>query len=218
MAVDSTSDRGTEEPGAMGAADEANALTVALAEFTALRQEIGARSQAQHGIIALNFTAVGAIGGVILSNKADPLLLLLLPILSPALGMLFFDHASNIDQIGTYIRNEIKPVLVGLAGDSRLFSYEERIDEYEQTGKPRAISVGVPLFIMFSAIPVAALVLAWGYADELWSKAVWGGGCLIVLVSLIHWWLFIRYPHRRQKVAQVAEQLAVAPELGNRRG
>jgi hypothetical protein len=76
---------------------------VRLAEFAALRQEIAQRSSFQHGLMALNLTATGAIMGVVYGRSADRTLLLLLPILSPALGLLWFGTHIAILRIGAYI-------------------------------------------------------------------------------------------------------------------
>lgn len=76
---------------------------IALAEFSALRNEIGSRSTAQHTLINLSITAIGAVVGFALAQKGNLSLLLLLPILSPSLGMLYLDHALNIMNIGNYI-------------------------------------------------------------------------------------------------------------------
>jgi hypothetical protein len=44
---------------------------MALSEFSALRNEIGTRSTAQHTLINLSITAIGAIIGFTLAQKGD---------------------------------------------------------------------------------------------------------------------------------------------------
>lgn len=71
-------------------------LEVALHEFVKLRDEIANRSTAQWTLLGLNATATAATSGFVLANNADRNLLLLLPVLTPALGLLFIDHALNV--------------------------------------------------------------------------------------------------------------------------
>src|SRR5438094_227548 len=113
----------------MAVEDSTPSLSVqtALAEFSVLRDEIANRSSAQHTLIGLNLTAIGGIGGFVLSSHADVRLLLLLPMLSPALGLLFFDHAINIKKIGTYIDKVLRPALVEILGPIRTMRYEEEV-------------------------------------------------------------------------------------------
>ncbi len=121
-------------------------VQTALAEFSALRDEIANRSSAQHTLIGLNLTAIGGIGGFVLSEHADVRLLLLLPILSPALGLLFFDHAINIKKIGTYIGEELRPALVAILGPIGTMRYEEVIAQYEQRKFLRFLPFALPPF------------------------------------------------------------------------
>src|SRR5438876_12287564 len=88
-------------------------LKVALAEFAVLKQEINQRSRAQLVLFILNITAAGAIGSFALARELpsapidDPgrsAVWLILPLLSPVLGMMWLDHHRNIAQIGNYIR------------------------------------------------------------------------------------------------------------------
>ena len=84
-----------------------------LAEFSALRAEIGARSGVQHQLMALNITALAAIGGFVISDKADPLLLLMLPLVSCALGVIWHDirifHAGTPSSAATrLVINELQ--------------------------------------------------------------------------------------------------------------
>jgi hypothetical protein len=187
-------------------ADDARRET-ALAEFSALRQEIGARSGVQHQLMALNITALAAIGGFVISDKASPLLLLMLPIVSPALGILWHDHARNIENIGTYIKDELKPILVETSGgDETLLSYEERIDEYERRRSSRFLPLAVPLFVLFAGFSIVALVFAFfAIVDEeagspqIWT--VWALGVGMVLIYLWLWSSFVRAPYQVPSLA-----------------
>ena len=148
------------------------------AEFQAYRQEISDRSGHQHALLTLNLTVLSVVAGFVLSDHADPRLLLLLPIVSSAMGLLWYDHARNIDSLGDQIRVKLKP----------LGGYEERIAELEAV-EWRRIPMTLSLLILFVATPVAGLVipfdlvhggywLLWGTGAVMsaicaWSFAVW---------------------------------------------
>ena len=71
--------------------------------------------------------------GFVLAQKADPLLLLLLPLLTPSLALLFLDHATNIGNIGEYIDKVLKPLLQEEAREPRLLCYEEWVDAFSDS-------------------------------------------------------------------------------------
>src|SRR5437588_10652474 len=106
--------RPTEDP------DQKQVVQVALVEFTKMRDEITARSTMQWTIVGLNVTGSGVVAGFALADSSSRMLLLLLPLLSPSLGMLWIDHALNILRIGHYIESVIAPVLRNALGETRL--------------------------------------------------------------------------------------------------
>lgn len=190
-------------------AHDAAVRELRLAEFSALRAEIAGRSSIQHQLLALNITALAAIGGFVLSDGASPLLLLMLPIVSCALGVLWHDHARNIENIGTYIKDELQPVLESTVpaprpseSPSEPPSYERRIDEDELRISSRVLPLAVPLVILFGAFPAAALVFALAemlrtdVAPAVW--AVWCAGIGMVLLYLWAWSVFVQAPYVRR--------------------
>ena len=159
-------------------------LDTALAEFSALRSEIASRSSAQTTILNFNLTAIAAIGTIVLSNKVSALALLTLPIICGCFGILFFDHAANIDQIGQYIDEKLKPV-IRAQSKSTLFAYQEWVKKYERRAFPRAFSLGLPLLVMFAGVPIVALIRTASLLNRDWVLALWilGLSVEIVLVS-----------------------------------
>lgn len=148
------------------------------AEFEAYRQEILDRSGHQHTLLTLNLTAVSAAGGLVLSEYGDPRVLLLLPIISSSIGLLWYDHARNIDSLGDYIRN----------GLSVYNGYEKRIAELERT-EYRRVPMTLALFILFVATPIAGLLVPMrSVVGPLW--ALWALG---LVLSIVCSWLFIRW-------------------------
>lgn len=76
----------------------------ALAEYSALRTEIINRSDAERSLVNLNLTASGALAGVAAANPQSAGLMIVLPFLSAALGLLFLDHELRIHRIAGYMR------------------------------------------------------------------------------------------------------------------
>jgi hypothetical protein len=175
------------------------ALNVITAEFNALRGEIKDRSSYAYTLLNINITATTAVAGFVLSGKADPLLLLILPLLSPALGMLFVDHAYNIDNIGEYIKSRLRPLATAAAGDSRLLGYEDFVAEYEQNKLLRILPLGLPLTLLFAGPPFAALLFSWAELKDSWAWALWIAGLLMFVAFIALWSRFLFAPYRRQK-------------------
>lgn len=169
-----------------GPVDRATAVTVALAEFAGLREEITSRSTAQHTLMNLNLTAVGVVGGTVLSEHASPLLLLLLPVVGSALGILFFDHASWIENLGRYIASTIQPIVAAAGGDRRLLSWETGYRR-ETRRTSMMLRSGLPLLVMFVAGPITATVFSVSYLDHPWAWWVWSIGLLLEVVLLLLW-------------------------------
>jgi len=75
-----------------------------LKQFEVLWGEIARRSNAQQTLIGVTATATGTVVGLVVSKKADALLLAALAIVAPVFGLLWVDHAQNIGKIATFIR------------------------------------------------------------------------------------------------------------------
>jgi hypothetical protein len=178
-------------------ADPGVVVQVALAEFSKLRDEISGRSGSAWTLLGLNATVSSAVAGFVLAQKADPLLLLLLPLLNPSLGLLFLDHATNISNIGIYIDSVLKPLLRGAAREARLMGYEEWVDEYESHPFRRLLPFGIPLVLLFNVTPVASLVYSARFVGTGWGWAIWGLGVVVTAVQVAFWAAFLGPPLRR---------------------
>ena len=73
--------------------------TVLLAEFSALRAEMGQRTSFQQALMGVNLTAIGTIAGLVVSSRAPTDLLLVIPVVSSTLGFALArsspEHRSN---------------------------------------------------------------------------------------------------------------------------
>lgn len=181
-------------PAAPGPSDDKDVLAVALAEFGKLRDEIAGRSSTLWTLLGLNASVSSAVAGFVLADRADPLLVLLLPLLTPSLGLLVIDHAANIGQIGEYINRVIKPLVHEVTGESRLLCYEDWVDVWETRRVRRVLAFGLPLVLLFSVVPVFSLVYVVPHLDNGTVWALWVTGFLMTGFQVGLWIAFIVPP------------------------
>ena len=173
-----------DEPQAPGA------VTASLAEYRALRDEINMRVAAQGRLVALNLTALSAIGGLIIVNKADPSLLLIAPYLSVALGFEWMNHMRQMVLIGKYTGTELWPFLSKMSG-AGLPSWEMSWSRSNPTLAIQAFTT-LPPAAAFILPPILALLLSYTAVRRTPLLAVWWadiGVCtgLAVLALLFTW-------------------------------
>ena len=133
-----------------------------IAEFNALRKEIGDRSATQNTLINLNLTAIAGVVSIIAARGADQSLLLILCPISAALGMLWADHGRTIRDLGTYINEELRVSLSDIAS-SPVLQWEVKSREYRE-GRGVLLPYRLPLFLIFAGPPIAAVTIT-GFAD-----------------------------------------------------
>jgi len=180
--------------------DEKDAIDILLAEFNALRAEIGARSAAQATMMQLAVTAFGALAGLTFTQYGDHRLLLLIPIISTILGLIWLDHAANISNIGDFIKNQLMPALQKAAQMETLPDYETVVRKYERTPGAFIRVFGLPPFLIFVLMPVVAMVLAWDIRTRDWLFWTLQIFDVVLLIAFIARWLpFLESP--RQPVA-----------------
>lgn len=186
-----------ERTGAAVPSDTAKSvLDVALAEFKALRDEIGSRATSSHTLININAVASGVAAGLVVNNPGRVELLLVLPILSPVLGLLWLDHAHNIRNIGDYIDTTLRPTIVGVLGEGgeRTLAWEQHVDAYERRALLRFLPLGVPVLVLFAAVPIAALARTGGSLGSGWQWVLWIGGAMLTAGFLVLWARLILQP------------------------
>jgi hypothetical protein len=135
--------------------------TIVLALFNSLRDEIKARSANQAGLVTLNVTAIGALGGVYFGKAENaPEILLLIPMVASVLGILWIDHAINIANQGRFIEKEVMPELMRSIDLPSIPNYEVSIRRLEKRAGLRVFVLGTPILLIFAGIPLAALLYA----------------------------------------------------------
>lgn len=166
---------------------EPNASTVSetlrIAAFTAFREEISRRSNAQLQLITISLVGFSALASVVLGTEHSTVpyeLLLLIPMLSSATGLLWLDHDRRIREIGDYILDE---VFAGARG-----SFEERADQLEGKWTTRVLGFLAPTIAVFAGPSVTALV--WAANQEVLNKAPLLWWIDLVLMLLYAWYFF----------------------------
>jgi hypothetical protein len=103
------------------------ALEALIAEFTSLRNEITSRIGSQLTLILGAGTIVGAIIGIVVSQKGNAALLSIVPLVTGVLGFVHTDNTRFINYAAKYIRDELWPTVAALTG------YAEQLPSWERT-------------------------------------------------------------------------------------
>src|SRR3954451_10566954 len=149
--------------------DRGVAKDLLVAEFNGLRQEQFNRGAAQQVLINLNLTAAVAIGGIALTRLAGTdlpspesrqslLLLLILPLLSFALGIQYYGQDRSIILVGSYIETELLPLARRLAGED-VFGWEIHVRNHERGRAIRFVMIS-DMLLLFPGIGALALAFS----------------------------------------------------------
>ena len=166
-------------------------VPVLLAEYAALRAEIVSRLNAQATTFGVTLTAVGVVGGIVLTGKASRDLLLVIPILAPSLGLFFVDHMRHMALLGLYIRGDLWEALRQELSGRSLPSWEHRWAAYNDMSQHRtpssyllfALVVVVPPGAVFFLSAVICLVITASRAFDTTAHAViWVLGCVLTIL------------------------------------
>lgn len=100
------------------------ALSIVLAEYNALRDEITKRSGYQHQIIQLHVAALTAIVAGIFASKFGAWAFLVVPSESALFGLWYLDHALTIAHLSGHIQARTTFAMVRLGHRKELFTWE----------------------------------------------------------------------------------------------
>lgn len=167
-----------------------------LAEFGAMRDEITRRSEDQRALLALNFTVVGVIAAIVFSKDADDKamnLLFILPFLCSTLGMIWLDHHRRIRQIGDFVRDTLRPVLVAELGDDRVLLSELEADRRERD----YLLMPVWLALAFLIPSIVAFGVLWAELGG-WKSGLWWLEIIVVGYTVVMWVMHLPLVKRRQ--------------------
>jgi hypothetical protein len=168
------------------------AVDVVLAEFAALRNEIDQLAGAQRKMINLNITAVATIVGLVLAQRADPHLLLALPVVSAAIGLVYQWYVLHAKHIGDYIDAILRPLLVAHTGDERVLGWEHQLRTTVYRRRGSGLAGRLSYLLLFPAVPAVALAATIAYLDTAWHWLAWTGGLALFGTQVTVWWLQVR--------------------------
>jgi hypothetical protein len=169
-----------------------SAATVALTEFSALRNEIDNLANAHRFMMNLNLTVVVGIVGFILADKADPHLLFVLPIASSAIGLVYQWYVVHAMHIGNYINTRLRPILVGHTQNEQVLGWEAHLRETVYARRGSALAGRLAYLLLFPAVPAISLLVLLSYLDSLWYTAAWIVGAALVFTQVTLWLLHVR--------------------------
>jgi len=157
-----------------------------LEEHRALRNEIEQHHVSMRYMFIFNMTATGAIFSFIFSDDTLGPLMLIIPILSPILGIIFFFHSKRMSQLGHYIQNVIASNTRKILNSDLLLGWEDTIREQEGKGYSKIFSLdGVRLltFILTSSLAIGSAFPMKLYL-QFWPTLLIGVVLTVVLILL----------------------------------
>jgi hypothetical protein len=166
-------------------ADKNLIINVALAEYTALRAEVTNRISGQDTMLSLYMTATAAIFGFSLSGHANSLILLVLPLLSAAVRLLYHNHNQYIRLVSAYINDQLRPLITDCVSEPRLLGWQQRTAEYHRGPRRHRLAHPVGLALLFPVPAAVALVLVVPRLASPWTWLVWSSGWLLLLAQLV---------------------------------
>jgi hypothetical protein len=138
--------------------DRTLVISAALAEYTALQAEVTSRISGQD-----TAQSVHDGGGCHLRvrpvRSADPLILLVLPLLSAAARLLYHNHNLYIKLVSAYLNEQLRPLVTGRLGEPGLFGWQERSAEYQRGPRWRRLAHPAGLALLFPVSAAVALAL-----------------------------------------------------------
>jgi hypothetical protein len=154
--------------------------TILLAEFAARRSEIDTRGNVLVSLILGNLTVLGVVLGIALSHSGDRSILLLLPIVTPCIGLLVIDSFRSLSFLNGYIYKTIRPRL--RVNDTEIFDWERQSSKF--VFRPLvAVPFQLVLWLEFLGPPLAVFIYAWEhhYLHHPWA---WWTGMVLTVILL----------------------------------
>ncbi|MEV4416822.1 hypothetical protein [Catellatospora sp. NPDC049609] len=167
-------------------------VTAALAEFAAMRSEIDELGRSQRTTINLNISAAAAVFAFVLSERADQRLLLVVPLISAALGLLYQAYTVHARNLGDYIDQQIRPVVVEHTGEDRLLGWERHVRTALHRQRHSQLVMRLAYILLIPAIPAVSLVWVVPYLNTVWLWLGWTAGTVLFLVQILVWYRDMR--------------------------
>jgi MFS family permease len=172
-----------------------------LKQFDVLWAEIARRSNAQQTIIGATVTATGTIAGLVVSNKANPALFVVLAIVSPVFGLLWLDHALNISVIAEFISRNWRP------GTPNWEAYY-RTQKQTKAGRGRYLLFVASMTVLFLVPAIGGLAASFPHLDSHTGRiAGWIAAVLLTSIFGVAWiWQAWNGWHEPSQTAEEIDQ------------
>ncbi|MER7418004.1 hypothetical protein ABT346_14675 [Micromonospora peucetia] len=168
----------------MSEEQKGRALEAALADAAAIRATIERKANHNQALVGVNLTAVAAVAGFVLSEKADIRMFLLLPVLSTALGLSVVSQYRDIRIAGQYLEQVLRPTIARHTGEPGLFGWEAFYWQRKHDGHvAQALAMGV----IFPGISALALAVTLPGIQGTGDKLAWAVGAAMLLILLGAW-------------------------------
>ncbi|GAB3349606.1 hypothetical protein RMN56_08565 [Micromonospora halotolerans] len=159
-----------------------NRTNLVVAEYTAIRAVMAQKSAASHALVGAYLTVVAVILGFVVANRADPRLLLAVPVLAATSGITILRRRRDREAANRYTRDVLRPIAVQCSGDDRVFRWD---DFYAQQRDARSLLYEFGLQLVF---PLSGFVCLFVTLPLLASVGEWlawltGLGFLVALIS-----------------------------------
>jgi hypothetical protein len=160
------------------------ALEAALADAAAIRATIERKANHNQALVGVNLTAIAAVAGFVLSEKADLRMFLLLPVLSTALGLSVVSQYRDIRIAGQYIEQVLRPAIARYTGEPSLFGWEVFYWRRKHDGHvAQALAMGV----IFPGTSTLALAITLPGVRTTGDRLAWALGAAMLLLLLAAW-------------------------------
>ncbi|MEU9509404.1 hypothetical protein AB0D32_24350 [Micromonospora sp. NPDC048170] len=190
----------------MSEEQKGRALEAALADAAAIRATIERKANHNQALVGVHLTAVAAVAGFVLSEKADIRMFLLLPVLSAALGLSVVSQYRDIRIAGQYIEQVLRPTIARYTSEPGLFGWEAFYWQRKHDGHvAQALAMGM----IFPGVSVLALAVTFPGIQGAGDKLAWAVGAVMLLILIGAWsnrlremvrarWAQFRAPARRR--------------------
>lgn len=162
--------------------DKSVIMTALLAEFNAMRGEILFRATSQATLMQLNITAAGTVVVFALTEPARAFTMIIIPILSPILGILWLDHDATIMKLGHFIKVQLKPAFNRVGGFD-FPDYERYAEGADALPAPKfaILNFTIAVFATFGLLPLGALL----YVMYMHGRALYTSSFLVAVILAV---------------------------------
>ncbi|MGY0003989.1 hypothetical protein [Micromonospora sp. I033] len=191
----------------LGAARGDNRTNLLVAEYNAIRAVMAQKSSASHALVGAYLTVVAVILGFVVANRADPRLLLAVPVLAAISGITILRRRRDREAANSYIRDVLRPLAVECSGDDRIFRWD---DFYAQQRGSRSLLYEFGLQLVFPLSGFVCLFVTLPLLSSVGEWLAWltGVSFLVALISA--------YVHQNR--SHLARTVSGARALGLRAG